>query len=496
MIEIPGTGEILCRPDFPLWKETAANNRKKLERISIGMNRDEWRRELIGTAGQYMRSIGLEAPEFIPGAPFVLSGHQPHPYHAGVMFKYRLLAEISKNAVNAVWVSADTEACGGFPVQIPSFLNGPRIATLRIHPSIADDFYEHSDIDSDSLNIFRESAVEHLRSIPNNMFGYGIKFLEEKTKSPQAKNMRDMMILWRRKYGADWPDSVFELPLSKVCETDGFFRFAFELLRQSAKTRELFNAALKTYRKKRGIRSRANPFPDLGENGNGVETLFWKVKSSHRVPLYVKHAENGLMLAFKGGTPVDSAEKLKEICVDNGIKIWPRAVALSLLQRLGLGDLFIHGVGGAKYDKITDTLIEELFETKPPEYAVASCTLPVPEQDDPSEKLAELHQKIREMQFHPEDFLEKTEEVAAIVEKKNELIKNIGAPGADKKNIGNEISQLNRRLNLPLEPAKEKIENEIGILDGKKREFEVIAYRELPYFLFPPNTIPLHTTKG
>jgi len=496
MIEIPGRGEILCRPDFPLWKGTAANNRKKLERAAIGMDRDAWRRELIGTAGKYMRSIGLEAPEFIPGAPFVISGHQPHPYHTGVMFKYRLLAEISKDAVNAVWVSADTEACGGFPVKIPSFLNGPRIATLRMHPSIADDFYEHSDVDAESLNIFRVCAVEHLRSIPDNMFGFGIKFLEENTKPPHAKNMRDMMILWRRKYGAGWPDSVFELPLSKVCETDGFFRFAFELLRQSVKTRELFNVALTTYRKKRGIRSRANPFPDLGENGDGVETLFWKVKSSHRVPLYVKHAESGIILAFKGGTPVDSAEKLKEICVDSGIKIWPRAVALSLLQRLGLGDMFIHGVGGAKYDKITDALIEELFETEPPEYAVASCTLPVPEQDDPSGKLAELHRKIREMRFHPEDFLETTEETGALIEKKNELIKSIGYPGADKKSIGNEISKLNNRLNLSLGAVKEKIENEIGILEAKKREFEVIADREPPYFLFPPDIIPLHTTKG
>ncbi len=496
MIEIPGKGQILCRPVFPLWKETAEHNRQKLERISIGLDRDEWRRELIGIAGQYMQSIGLDAPEFIPGAPFILSGHQPHPYHAGVMFKYRLLAEISREAVNAVWISADTEACGGFPVNIPSFLNGPRIATLRMHPSIADDFYEHSDVDSDALAAFRKSAVEHLRSIPDNMFAHGIKCLEENTKPIIVNNMRDMMILWRRKYGAGWPDSVFELPLSKVCETDGFFQFAFGLLRQSVKIRELFNAALHAYRKKRGIRSRANPFPDLGENGNGVETLFWKVKGSHRAPLYLKHSENGIVLAFKGETPVRSADELKKICVDNGIKIWPRAVALSLLQRLGLGDMFIHGVGGAKYDAITDALIEGLFETEPPKYAVASCTLSAPEPDDPSEKLAELHQKIREMQFHPEDFLEKTEEVIALIEKKNELIKSINNPEADKKSIGNAISQLNRLLNLSLEPVANKIENEIGILDMKKREFEVITYRELPYFLFPPDRISIHTTKG
>ena len=52
-----------------------------------------------------------------------------------------------------------------------------------------------------------------------------------------------------------------------------------------------------------------------------------------------------------------AVEKLQEFR-SRGVKIRSRALITTLWARLVLGDLFLHGIGGAKYDQVTDLLIE------------------------------------------------------------------------------------------------------------------------------------------
>ena len=45
---------------------------------------------------------------------------------------------------------------------------------------------------------------------------------------------------------------------------------------------------------------------------------------------------------------------------------------------LVLGDLFIHGIGGGNYDRVTDTIVERFFGRAPPHFLVLSATLHLP----------------------------------------------------------------------------------------------------------------------
>src|SRR5205085_11199692 len=56
----------------------------------------------------------------------------------------------------------------------------------------------------------------------------------------------------------------------------------------------------------------------------------------------------------------------------------PRALTLTLFARLCLGDFFIHGIGGGKYDEVTDAIIRDYFGLDPPAYQVLSATLHLP----------------------------------------------------------------------------------------------------------------------
>ena len=63
-----------------------------------------------------------------------------------------------------------------------------------------------------------------------------------------------------------------------------------------------------------------------------------------------------------------------------GIEIRPRALITTMYARLFLSDLFIHGIGGAKYDELTDAIIRRFFGIEPPAYMTVTGTvrLPIP----------------------------------------------------------------------------------------------------------------------
>lgn len=490
MITVPKSGDAICDPPPDAFKKISNDNINLLAESSLAALREKWREEVIGLAKTFTEELGLPLPSMEQNAPLLISGHQPYFYHPGILYKYRLLTLAANKGFQTLFVTVDTEPCEGFPVRLPTF-NGAYTRTGHLmHPSTTDEFYSDATADQNSLEAFREMAVKDLATLPQENFKRGIRFLNEHLGEPLPKKMRDLMILIRRSYSSGWQNSVLELPLSSVCETDGFFKFAFDMLKRAGEIKTFFNETVSAYRREHHIRSKANPFPDLDKAGQAVETLFWCVKGAKRDPLFVKQADGKITLLLEKEIEVTDAEKLAEIVRSEGIRLWPRAVTVSIILRVFLGDLFIHGTGGAKYDLITDKLIEQLYGLKPPAFVTASCSLKTPELNDPAEKIAALKQELRNMRFHPERFIERTAEVDKIEKEKEELVENIKLTGADKKNIGKKISELNEKLNSMLAPVKAGVEKNIEETETEQNRYKILADRELPYFLFPPESIP------
>jgi hypothetical protein len=91
----------------------------------------------------------------------------------------------------------------------------------------------------------------------------------------------------------------------------------------------------------------------------------------------------------------------------DGYKIRPRALTTTLFGRLVISDLFIHGIGGAKYDEVTDQIVSRLFGIDPPEYAVVSGTLRLPFQRFAAtgDSLRAARRRLRELDWNPQRFL-------------------------------------------------------------------------------------------
>jgi hypothetical protein len=73
-----------------------------------------------------------------------------------------------------------------------------------------------------------------------------------------------------------------------------------------------------------------------------------------------------------------------------------------------LADLFIHGIGGATYDQMTDRLIREFYGIEPPPFLVLTGTLRLPIQDAPTISADDIRQQqrlLRELEHQPERHL-------------------------------------------------------------------------------------------
>jgi hypothetical protein len=98
-------------------------------------------------------------------------------------------------------------------------------------------------------------------------------------------------------------------------------------------------------------------------------------------------------------------------------EVRPRALTLTLFCRLCLGDLFVHGIGGGKYDEVTDAVIRTYFGVDPPGYAVLSATLhlPVPTFPHNAADVRELARRERDLYWNPQRYAPEADEKAGLI---------------------------------------------------------------------------------
>jgi hypothetical protein len=79
-----------------------------------------------------------------------------------------------------------------------------------------------------------------------------------------------------------------------------------------------------------------------------------------------------------------------------------------MFARLMLGDLFVHGIGGAKYDELGDEVVRGFFRVEPPGFLTLSMTswLGLPLDPASSERLRAVDRLLRDLSFNPDRHLE------------------------------------------------------------------------------------------
>ena len=97
-----------------------------------------------------------------------------------------------------------------------------------------------------------------------------------------------------------------------------------------------------------------------------------------------------------------------------------------MFARLMLGDLFLHGIGGAKYDELGDEVVRGFFGVEPPGFLTLSMTSWLGLGLDPAspERLGAVDRLLRDLTFNPDRHLEGelTPDVRGWVEAKRSAI--------------------------------------------------------------------------
>jgi hypothetical protein len=193
---------------------------------------------------------------------------------------------------------------------------------------------------------------------------------------------------------------------------------------------------------------------------------------------------------------VDALSRMEE----HALRLRPRAVVTTLVSRMLVADVFVHGIGGAAYDRLTDAIVRRLTGCDPPRHAVVSGTLRLPvertfpgfDAADPAAELAAVRRTLRDLEFHPERHLGPEGAQAAAVRElateKRRWIETSPTAALARRRC-HAIRAANERLALHAEPVRRQLTARLAPLAAAIRAREVLRSREYPWCFFPEKTL-------
>ena len=488
--------------------------------IPFSQFREQVRSETLKTAGEYTEKIwslctklnivGTEnlsgvKDSYTPEKEIIQTGHSPALVHPGVMIKHRLVNSIAKK-VNAVGINmvVDNDACHNNCLNIPN-INGLDSSVEKIEylPGLRKlAFEEIRYADPTQLTAFKESVLKALHNPDMKEMFEG--FMDVVLKlAGETLQFSDLFTFARHAFLTRFGISNLEIPVSLISETDSFLNFFLHITENARSFVDIYNAKLREYRRLKRISSKANPLPDLVEKGFVVEMPFWIWEDNEpRKSLYASIAnqsrisilsENETVTHFsfgERGNSSENLERLKEV-ISKGIKIRPKAIANTMYSRMFFSDLFVHGIGGAKYDLITDAIIREFFGVEPPGYATISATLHLPYKpfDTSKEDIIAMKHIIKDMGHNPNryatDKIMEDVEMRSLVCEKKELIAKTLHNSEEKHRTFVRLKELNTLMKGKISPLIKEKEKEMDGLEKKLRYNSIVTNREYPFCLYP-----------
>jgi len=507
-----------------LWENRKRQSRASLELCgeSLAFWRTAARDDLIRAATRYTqtyRSVAF-AERINPTAPIIMAGHQPTLFHPGVWFKNfaidaiarRLSARSSKThslgqavAINLI---IDNDIASSSSIRIPTydaFTGQIGRAAVAYDSAASGVAFEQNRIrDRATFNRFAaevRSAISPLVSDPlvDRLWPHAIQ------AAGRCENVSCALAQARHALEGEIGLQTLELPLSVVCRSESFMAFAISVLCEAARFRTVYNRSADQYRKTNRIRSSAHPVPNLGIDGEWVETPFWIYSDDfpQRRGAWTRINNGQLEISDRNrhsisiALPIGRATpaQLQALCGSH-FKLRPRALATTMYARVVLSDLFVHGIGGAKYDELGDQITKLFWGVEPPELMVVSATvwLPINRSINHSGALAAnaplpttvvaIRNEIRRTHFAPETFCDRIALSPELCQNKLDLIANPPLPHA-KKAWHDRLTAINAELSSDLEGYREMLRQHLPQVQQAATVAQILSNREYSFCLFP-----------
>jgi hypothetical protein len=431
--------------------------------------------------------------------PIMMAGHQPSIFHPGVWFKNFALSHLAEQtgaiAVNLV---IDNDVASGSSIRVPTVdpVTGEVAQQIVAYDVTGGGVpYEQTTInDREMFDTFDKRVREAARTLVDD------PCVTELWKHAQAAIARCGVAgcaLAQARHGLEGEVGLktLELPLGVVCRTTAFAEFVLSILSELPRFHRCYNDAANEYREAHGIRSTAHPVPNLTEKGEWFEAPMWIYgnDSPQRKPAWVRLSDDHLVISDRADRelqidirfPKLAAEKLANFASPN-FKLRPRALLTTMYARLVLSDLFLHGIGGGKYDQLGDRISQSFFMVTPPQFMVISATVQLPGIDstDYSAEIRRLKRAIRETEYQPERFADQVTFDSQILDRKRALLAQMPAKG-QRKAWHDEMQRINMSLSLELDQVRSSLRFELAKVQRKATSKNLLSSREHPFCIFP-----------
>jgi hypothetical protein len=438
--------------------------------------------------------------------PLILTGHQPEWFHPGVWFKNFLLSSMAeKYSAIPLNILVDQDLARHFRFDVPR-----KDAKGKVTRAIVDSGFRGHETpfeltqlksNSDLGDTFEQTcqAIESLGLSDITLRSLWPTFCMSLT---DGQPLGLAMAKARQAVEVSHGVNNFELPLSHLTTTTGWRLFFGECIANIEGLHRAYNQSLKDYREFHRIKHAQQPIPSLGQNDGWWELPFWGYSASHpsRRRLWMASHSDFVQLSDLQGRvwsfPHPSAS------LDEWLKAWenlsndsdslsvrPRALMTTIFLRMAVGDWFIHGIGGAKYDQISDQIIRRLWSTEAPKYSVATATIHLPSwsqsQSSTSSKL--LARQLRDWRFTPDravSGLKLKPMVVQAMEEKRSLLTN--TPSFEHKPAWHQkIVSLNETIRSNFPDFERALQEQFDLAIHREIESSIQTHREFSLAIFP-----------
>ncbi len=508
-------GAVLAQPALDSAAQLAASNADRFADWNYDFQgrqfqvlREKARADAFEAARAYHERLGLPMPaDASPSMPVIATGHQPELYHPGVWVKNFAVAGIAqKTGGVGLNLVVDNDIPKAAAIRVPHAVG----ENLRTQAVSFDDWISEAPFEDQHVNDPARFAAfpGEVRRVLDGLVAAPLlkRFWPHVMNAPSSvTRVGERFARGRRLIEEEWGVRNWDVPLSTICETDAFLWFASHLLAQLPRFQAVHNQALKEYRTLYHIRSKNHPVADLGREGEWLEAPFWawRKEEPRRRPLLARQLAKTMELRIAGErTPFAelplasdreaccAVEALREL-PEKGIRLRTRALTTTMFARFFLSDLFIHGIGGAKYDELGDEIAKRFFHINPPEFLTLSMTLHLglPTSDSTVGDLHRAERKIRDLTWQPEQFLAAEGSNAEAIAEKQRLIAWEPATKAERKARYKAFRATNEGLAAKLaDQLPQAVADRADIVDRLRRD-GIARSREYSFVLFDESRI-------
>ncbi len=505
------------------------NHELNVQGRTLGRLREWTRDEVLSAARDYTAEMlnataaadGPIEPE--PAAPpstdlLFVAGHQPAQFHPGVWAKNFAVYEMATRAGGmSLNLSVDTDLLTGTTIRVPVKSGSePRIERIHFDEDRPRSPWEENEIlDRGIFESFGQRICEKLSP-------WGItpvvreQWPDAVRASQRSGQLRDCLIGSRMRLERRWGVYNLELPISRMCELDPFLWFAGYLLAHLPRFVAVHNQVLAEYRQVNRIRSRTHPVPELKSKGDCFEAPFWVWRRGESVRSRVFARQVGREIVLSDGKAEFARLPLapdREACCaveilrelpKQGIRFRARALTTTLFSRICLADLFVHGIGGAKYDEMTDRIMARFLGVTPPGFLTLTASLYLPLAESGSVTAEDESRRVRllrELRWNADRHLDASgdAETRELMAQKAALVAAMDSAqastqsGADPVNGRFErfrqMQELNRRLAEKAAPLAERVSDELAQVRRRLATHSLLHDREFAFSLYPEDKL-------